>query len=84
MGITFGKTVEVHRERLYDISCLMHDSNEYIAREANEEDGVSRRFWEGSFKSHALLDESAVLACVAYVNLNPIRANMPSTPEELS
>jgi hypothetical protein len=36
------------------------------------------------FKSHALLDESAVLACVAYVNLNPIRANMPSTPEELS
>jgi REP element-mobilizing transposase RayT len=70
------------RRRLSDISWLMRMISESIARRANAEDGASGRFWQGRFKAVKLLDEAAVLACVAYVDLNPIRAGLCETLEQ--
>ncbi|MGH1543068.1 MAG: transposase, partial [Arenicella sp.] len=78
---TINSIIAVWRKRLTDPSWFMKCLNEPIARQANKEDQCTGHFWESRYKSQALLNEEALLSCMVYVDLNPIRAKMADRPE---
>lgn len=80
--VEIDKIIEILRARLGNISWFMARLNEFIAKTCNKEDKCTGKFWEGRFKSQALLDESALLSAMVYVDLNPIRAGIADTPEK--
>jgi hypothetical protein len=53
-----------------------------IACRANREDEVKGHFWESRFGSELIQDQASTLACMVYVDLNPVRAQLAMTPEE--
>jgi REP element-mobilizing transposase RayT len=69
------------RRRLTSVSWFMKCISEPIAKRANRDDQVTGHFWEARYKAQPLLDETAIAACLAYVDLNPIRAAVAQTPE---
>ena len=71
--------LKVIRLRLSDLSWWMRILCQQIARRANEEDQQLGKFFQARFKAVRLLDEQALLACAAYVDLNPIRAALAET-----
>ncbi|MDA1230918.1 MAG: hypothetical protein O2856_09100 [Planctomycetota bacterium] len=73
--------LKVIRSRLSDISWWMRLLSQHIAQRANKEDGELGKFWQARYRAVRLIDETAILACAAYVDLNPIRAALAETVE---
>jgi REP element-mobilizing transposase RayT len=76
--------VNALRAKLSSISWFMRCLNQPIARQANLEDKCTGKFWESRFTSQALKTEEALLSCMVYVDLNPVRAEIASSPETSS
>ena len=69
------------RQRLQSISWFMKCLKEPLSRLANREDKARGAFFEGRFKSVAILDDEALLAIAAYIDLNPVAAGIAEVPE---
>lgn len=69
------------RSRLADISWWMRLLCQRIATRCNQEDEARGRFFEERYRATRLLDEASLIACAAYVDLNPVRAALAETVE---
>jgi REP element-mobilizing transposase RayT len=70
------------RKKLGCLSTFMKHLKQPIARRANQEDGCQGHFFETRFYSGALLSDQALLASMAYVDLNPVRARIARSIEQ--
>jgi hypothetical protein len=77
-----AKWVAAIRARLQSLSWFMKCLKEPLSRMANRQDKVRGAFFEQRFKSVAVLDEEALLATCAYIDLNPVAAGIVEVPEE--
>ncbi len=73
--------IETLRERLQNLGWFMKALKEPLARMANGEDECTGTFWEGRYKSIAILDEESLLATCVYIDLNPVAAGISKVPE---
>jgi REP element-mobilizing transposase RayT len=73
--------VATARARLQSLSWFMKCLKEPLSRLANREEKVRGAFFEGRFKSVAILDEEWLLATCAYIDLNPVAAGIAELPE---
>ena len=64
------------RGTLGSMSHFMKHLKQPVARRANLEDDCTGHFFEQRFYSGALLTEEALIAAMAYVDLNPVRAEL--------
>ena len=75
------KWVANARERLGSLGWFMKCLKEPLSRMVNKSEKCTGSFFEGRFKSIAILDEEALLSVCAYVDLNPVAAGIAVVPE---
>lgn len=72
------------RHRLSHISWFVRLMCQTIARRCNLEDEVTGHFFEARYKLNRLDDEATVLAAMAYVDLNPLRAQLAASLDDFA
>ena len=73
--------VKQKRARLASLSWFMKCLKEPLSRKCNLEENCRGTFFEGRYKSIAILDEESILTVAAYIDLNPVAAGICSLPE---
>lgn len=69
-------------EKLTDLSDFMRALNQSISQHINKLRGGSGHVWGKRFLSLPIEDGPGLLACLAYVELNPVRAGLARSPKQ--
>ena len=77
-----SEEMDYWRERLSDLSRYVQEIKQRFSRWYNKRKGRKGYFWGGRFKSVVLERDEALLNCLAYIDLNPVRAGLVTRPEE--
>ena len=64
------------------ISLMMQQTGRFYVPYFNQKYKRTGTLWEGRFKSSLVDDEIYVLACMRYIEMNPVRAHMVKAPQE--
>ncbi|HEC13755.1 MAG TPA: transposase [Acidiferrobacteraceae bacterium] len=64
----------------HGISLMMQYIGRHYVPYINHSYGTSGSIWEGRYKASLVSDDQYLLACMRYIELNPVRANMIDLP----
>ena len=79
--VTDGQ-ISFYREKLSNLSEYVKEIKQRFARYYNKQNNRSGYFWGDRFKSVIVEDGDTLINCLAYIDLNPVRANMVEKPED--
>ena len=74
-----SRKVATARERLQSLSWFMKCLKEPLSRLTNREEQTRGVFFEGRFKSVAILDEEALIVTCAYIDMLPVTTGIAKT-----
>jgi hypothetical protein len=74
--------LQMYRKKLEDISEYVKSIKQTFSRWYNKQNNRKGYFWGDRFKSVMLEEGNALLACQAYIELNPVRAGIVKLPED--
>jgi REP element-mobilizing transposase RayT len=80
-NISDRKFIADCRDQLQTLGRFLKSLKEPIARLANQEDECTGTFWQGRYKSIAVVGDEALLTTCLYIDLTPLAAGCASTPE---
>jgi putative transposase len=66
------------------LSLMMQAVGRRYARLFNDSNGRTGSLWEGRYKSTVIQTDRYLLACMAYIDLNPVRAGLVASPSEFA
>jgi len=64
------------------LSLMMQAVGRSYVRAFNQAQGRTGTLWEGRYRSSLVQTERYLLTCMAYIDLNPVRAGMVGAPED--